>query len=117
MIHIVIVVLLLGGFLFLLRRRLIQLDLLFPWLFGIAVLAIPSLYPGFVDRLGDWLDILYPPLAVLFIVIFLLLGVIIMLSIGFTRLRERQTRIIRQMAAADLDGQERALDEKLARGG
>ena len=92
----------------LVRLRLIQVDLFFPWFFAVIVLGLASTQPAFVNWLGAKLGILYPPIAVIFLVIFLLVGVIVTLTISVTRLRARQAALARQVAALELDKQERA---------
>lgn len=106
MTHAAIVVMLAVGLLALVRARIIQIDLLFPWFVGIVVLGLASTQPGFVDWAGAQLGILYPPIAVVFLVIFLLVGVMVMMAVSLTRLRARQSAIVRRMAAQDLDAQE-----------
>ena len=109
--HIAIVTLMAVMLFLLMRKRLIQIELIFPWFVVIVILAILSLNPTFVDWLGAQLNILYPPIAVVFIVIFLVLALIIVISIGLTRIHKRQVLIVRQMAAAALEAQERLLGQ------
>jgi len=91
----------------LVRRRLLQIDLSFPWFLAIALLALVSTVPDFVDFAGRLLGILYPPIAVVFLVIFLVLGIAVTLSVAMTRLRERQLLLVRHLAARELAQQER----------
>ena len=106
MIHITIILALAIVLVQLVRVRLIQVDLFFPWFIALVLLGIASTQLTFVNWLGAQLGILYPPIAVLFLVIFLLVGVIVTLTISVTRLRERQAAIIRKIAEAELDKQE-----------
>ena len=94
----------------LVRLRLIQVDLFFPWFVAVVVLGLASSQPAFVNWLGAKLGILYPPIAVVFLVIFLLVGVIVTLTISVTRLRGRQAAMARRIAALELDWQERSPD-------
>jgi hypothetical protein len=91
----------------LVRAKLIQVDLFFPWFAAVLILGFASTRPGFVDWLALRLGILYPPIAVVFLVIFLLVGVVITLTISVTRLRARQAAMAQHMAALELDLQER----------
>ena len=91
----------------LLRAKLIQVDLFFPWFSAVLILGFASTNPGFVNWLASQLGILYPPIAVVFLVIFLVVGVLITLTILVTKLRARQAAIAQQIAALELDLQER----------
>lgn len=107
MTHLLIVVALAAALLVLVRTRLIQVDLLLPWFLAIVVLGFASTQPAFVNWLGAQLGILYPPIAILFLVIFLLVGILVVLSAALTRLRARQLAIVRHLAAMELAAQER----------
>ena len=107
-IHIAIVVALAVALLALVRARLIQVDLFFPWFVGVVMLGFAATQPAFVDWLGARLGILYPPIAVLFLAVFLLVGILVTLTVFVTRLRSRQAALIRQIAAMELDAQERS---------
>lgn len=106
MIHLGVIGCLALALAFLVRARLVQVDLSFPWFLAIVVLGLASTQPVFVDWLGIALNIQYAPIAVVFLVIFLMVGVIVSLTISVTRLRARQVAIVRQMALRDLDAQE-----------
>lgn len=105
--HLLIVLALAVALLMLLRARLIQIDLLFPWFVALAVLGFASTNPRFVDWLGAALGIAYAPIAVVFLVFFLQLGIIISISISLSRLRERQVAMARHDALRALAEQER----------
>lgn len=103
MTHIFIILMLLIFLIFLVKLRLVQVDLFFPWFISLIVLGLVSTKPEFVNWLGSKLGILYAPIAVLFLVIFLLIGIIVTLTISVTRLRSRQVSIIRKIAALELE--------------
>ena len=105
-VHTLIVVALAVGLLLLLRERLIQVDLLFPWFVALAVLGFASTSPPFVDWLGAVLGIAYAPIAVVFLVFFLQLGIIISISMSLTKLRERQVAMAKYQALRELADQE-----------
>ena len=109
--HILIIASLALGLMFLVRVKLIQVDLFFPWFAGLIVLGVASTIPDFVNWLGPRLGILYPPIAVVFLVIFLLVGVLVTLTISVTRLRARQAAIIRRLAKLELGRQEDLLPQ------
>jgi len=92
----------------LVRRGLIQVDLSFPWMTAIIVLGFFSLSEEFVSLVAGWLGILYPPIAVVFLTIFVIFALITVLLVGLTRLRDRQIKIVRYLAAVDLARQEQA---------
>jgi hypothetical protein len=106
MIHILIVAALALALMLMVRAKLIQVDLFFPWFVGVVILGIASTNPGFVNWLGPRLEILYPPIAVVFLVIFLLVGILVTLTISVTRLRARQVAMVKQLAEMELDRQE-----------
>ncbi len=95
--------------LLLVRKDVIQIDLSFPWFAAIVMLGFASTSPAFVAWLAGMLGIVFAPLAVVFLVIFLMLGIIVVLTIGLTRVRRRQIRIIRHLAALELAAAERRL--------
>jgi hypothetical protein len=107
MTHLLIVLLLAALLLYLVRARLIQVDLFFPWFVALAVLAFASTSPPFVNWLGATFGILYPPIAVIFLVFFLQLGIIVSLTIVLTRLRDRVSALAKHDALRSLSEQER----------
>lgn len=111
MIHLAIIIALAIAVIVLVRRELIQIDLSFPWLAALVILGLLSTQPVFVEWLAAQLGILYAPIAVVFVTIFILFGLLTVLLIGYTRLRMRQIRLVRQIAAMELDRQEQALRE------
>ena len=115
MTHLLIVGMLTIGLLLLVRARLIQVDLLLPWFVALVVLGFASTQPTFVNWLGTKLGILYPPIAVIFLVIFLLVGIVVVLSVAISHLRARQLAMVRQIAAMELAAQEGAAREGAAR--
>ena len=92
----------------LVRRGLIQADLSMPWFLALVIFGLLSTNDEFVNFLGAALGILYPPLAVVFIAFAILLGMITVLLISFTRLRQRQMSIVRQLAEMELALQDTA---------
>ena len=104
--HVLIVAALALGLMALVRAKLIQVDLFLPWFAAVVVLGIASTSPGFVNWLGLRLGILYPPIAVVFLVIFLLVGVLVTLTISVTKLRARQAGMVQSLAALTLELQE-----------
>lgn len=89
------------------RARLIQVDLFFPWFAALVALGFAATQPAFVNWLGSKLGILYAPIAVVFLVIFLLTGILVALTVSVTRLRRRQIAIVNELARLRLDEQEK----------
>ena len=102
MTHIVIVLVLAAILVLLVQRGLIQVDVSFPWFVGIVVLGLLSTNAGFVEWVAAQLGILYPPIAIILLALFFVLGLITVLFIALTRLRQRQIQIVRYLAAAEL---------------
>lgn len=108
MIKLTIILFLALALVMLVRRGLIQVDLSFPWFLAIVVLGLLSTQEAFVGWLAARLGILYAPIAIVFVTIFMLLGLVTALLVGLTRLRRRQIQIVRYLAALELAGQEAA---------
>jgi hypothetical protein len=106
MIHLAVIIFLAFCLFALVRRGMIQVDMSFPWMVAILLLGFFSTSEGFVDLVAGWFGILYPPIAIIFLTIFVIFALLTVLLIGLTRLRDRQIRIIRHMAAIDLAQQE-----------
>lgn len=104
----IIIILLLALLLFvLIRKRLVSVDLSFPWFLALVVLGFASVSAAFVDFLAGVVGILFAPLGIVFVTFFISFGLITVLLIGLTVLRSRQIRIVRHLALADLEEQER----------
>jgi hypothetical protein len=109
MIHILIVVGLAAVLLLLVRRGLIHVDLSFPWFVAIIVLGVLSTSEGFIHSAAAALGIVYPPIAIVFLTIFIVLGLITSLLIIITRLRCRQIQIVRRIIGEELKRQDETL--------
>jgi hypothetical protein len=96
----------------LVRRNLLQVDLSFPLFASLVLLGFASMSDQFIDWAARSLGILYPPVAIIFMAIALLLGLITILAIAFSQLRHRQLMLLRYLAEADLRNQERELRQK-----
>lgn len=106
MIKLAIILFLALALVMLVRRGLIQVDLSFPWFLAIVVLGLLSTQETFVGWMAARLGILYAPIAIVFVTIFMLLGLVTALLVGLTRLRRRQIQIVRYLAAMELERQE-----------
>lgn len=106
MIRLVLVLVLAFLLIVLVRRGKIQVDMSMPWLFALVVFGFLSVNPAFVDWVGGLLGILYPPIAIVFITIAILLGLVTVLLIAFSRLHARQIAIVRALAEEKLSRQE-----------
>jgi len=93
----------------LIRSRLIQIELLVPALVAVFLLGLLSTTPVFVEYIEFFFEIGYAPIAVLFVVIFLIFWIIVVLAIAITRIRERQRRTILFLILNDLERAEIAI--------
>jgi hypothetical protein len=100
------------GLLLVVRGGLIHVDLSMPWLFALVAFGFLSTNDSFVNWAGEKLGILYPPIAIVFVTIAILLGLITVLLIAVTRLRRRQLQIIRRLATLELAQQEDMVREQ-----
>ena len=107
MIKLIVIIALAIGLLALVRRRLIYVDLTFPWFVALVVLGLASVFEDFVATVAVILGIHFEPLSVVFIAIFILLAIITTLLISVTAIRRRQIDIVRTMAMSELDTQEK----------
>jgi hypothetical protein len=94
--------------LFLVRRNLLQVDLSFPLFTGLVILGFASMNEAFIEWTAASLGIVYPPIAIIFIAIAILLALITILAIAYSRLRSRQQLLVRQLARMELERQEMA---------
>ena len=117
MIQISVIIVLALFLLLLVRKGLIQVKLSMPWFMALVIFGLLSINRKFVIWFGDSLGIHYTPLAVVFVTIFILLGLITMLLIAVTRLRSRQAQFVRRLASLELERQEmRVADKREATG-
>ena len=93
----------------LIRRGIIFVDASLPWFVGLVVLGFLSASPAFVTWVAGVLGIVYPPIAIVFMAIFVLVGLVTVLLIAFSQLRWRQIQLVRHLATQELAGQEREL--------
>jgi hypothetical protein len=112
MIQVAIIVALALGLVLLVQRGWIQVDASMPWFLAIVLLGALSLFEDFVARVANTLGILYPPIAILLIVIFILLCLITVLQVGHTTLRRRQIQMLRHVVGHELAERERTLRER-----
>ena len=102
MLELAIIIFLAVCLIYLIHQGLIQVDLSMPWFLALIIFGFLSLNDGFVNWLGNILGIFYPPLAVVFITITILLGLITVLLIAFTRMHHQQINIVRRLADIEL---------------
>jgi len=94
---------------YLVRRKLLHVDFSLPWLLAIIVLGFASLSEGFVSWVARLLGIVDPPLAVILISLFLVLGLTTFLAVALSRLRYRQISLVRHLAQMELSSQEKKI--------
>jgi len=91
---------------FLIRSGKLNNDLSLPWFIALALLALASASDRFILLVADLLGIVYAPLAIVLIVLFILFGLIIFLTIVCSQLRHRQFSLMRELARLELEKQE-----------
>jgi hypothetical protein len=101
-----IVIILALFLLVLVRRRLLQVDLSFPLFFSVIILGFASMSDSFIHGTAKFLGIIYPPIGIIFMAIAILLGLITILAVAYSRLRYRQMMLLRHMASYELTHQE-----------
>ncbi|MDA1101392.1 MAG: DUF2304 family protein [Proteobacteria bacterium] len=92
----------------LVRRGLLQVDLSFPLFVSLILLGFASMSDGFVHWSAAALGIISPPVAIIFMAIAILLGLVTVLAIAYSQLRHRQLMLLRYLAESELRGQEQA---------
>lgn len=90
------------GFIVLIRRRLLQVDLSFPWFVALVALGFASLNDGFIDWVARTLGIVYQPIGIVFLTIALLVGLITVQAIAISGLRERHIGLVRRLVQLEL---------------
>jgi energy-coupling factor transporter transmembrane protein EcfT len=93
-------------FLWLVRRRLVLIDLSFPWFVALFVLGFAYNNPFIDNYLTKILMVSYPIYAVIFLTLFILFGLITIVLIMLTRDHRRQIELLRALARLELSSQE-----------
>lgn len=89
-------------FVLLIRKRWLNIDLSFPWFASLLILTFASISPDFIQGTANLFGIIYAPLVIILLVLFILLGLITVLGIYVTEIRRRQILIVRKLAQQDL---------------
>ena len=90
----------------LVRKKLLRIDLSFPLFCAIVALGFAAINDSVLDALAAGLGIVYAPLAIILLAIFVILALITILSIFVSRIRHSQIALVRRLAEIDLDTQE-----------
>ena len=106
MMKFVAVLVLAAGLFLLAKRRLIQIDMSFFLYVALVALAIGSLSPTFIDVVAHIFGIIYQPLAVILLALFILLCMVTLVAIYITRLGQRHSTLVRRFAAIELADEE-----------
>jgi hypothetical protein len=102
----VVALLLLLALIVLVRRRLLIVDHYFPLFGAIVILGFAAINDTFIDVVAASLGIVYAPLAIILIAIFIVLALVTLLAVFVSRLRHSQVALVRRFAEIDLDAQE-----------
>jgi hypothetical protein len=90
----------------LVRRNLLRVDLSFPLFGAIVVLGFAAINDNFIDAIAVYLGIIYAPLAIILLAIFIILALVTILAIVVSHLRQNQSAMVRRIAEIDLEQQE-----------
>jgi hypothetical protein len=107
-----IVIALALALLMLIRRNLLQVDLSFPLFISLIFLGFASMSDRFIHWSAEVLGIVSPPVAIIFMAIAILLGLVTVLAIAYSQLRYRQLMLLRYLAEVELQGQEDAIQNR-----
>jgi hypothetical protein len=99
---IVVALALASGLFWLVKRKLIHIDLSFLFFGALLLLSVASISDSFIDALAWAFDIVYAPLAVVLFTIFILLCMITLLLVYVTRLGQRHVELLRRLALLEM---------------
>lgn len=99
--------------LFLIRQRLLNIDLSFPWFMSLVILTYLSSSDNFILGAAELFGIKYPPIVIILITLFIFLGLITVLSVYVSELRRRQVRIVRKLVVNELLQEQKVRQNKL----
>ena len=102
----IVVLVLAVALLILIRRNYLQIDMSFPLFAALVVLGFASMSRNFVDWIANYLGIVDEARAIVLIAIAILLAIVTVLAVAFSRLRNRQNLLLRRIAEMELDRQE-----------
>jgi hypothetical protein len=104
-VKLLIVIILALTLLLLVRSNLLQIDLTFPLFAILVILGFASMSESFVDWTAQFLGIAVAPRAIIMISLGLLLGIVTILAIAHSQLRQKQLMIVRMLAQSQLQRQ------------
>ena len=107
----VVVLVLAITLLILVRRNYLQVDMSFPLFATLVILGFASMSRGFIDWIAGTLGIVDEARAIVLIAITILLAIVTILAVVYSRLRHRQTMLLRAIAAMELNQQEKQRTE------
>lgn len=109
MIRTLAILILIAVFLFLIRRRLIQVDLTFPWFVALMVLGL-NYNSRFVDNVvTPLLGLSLPIYSIILMTLFLVIALSTIILIAHTRDHRMQIKLLRRIAELELTMQEKAI--------
>jgi len=110
----VVVLILAVTLLILVRRNYLQVDMSFPLFAALVILGFASMSHGFIDWIAGTIGIVDEARAIVLIAITILLAIVTILAVVFSRLRHRQTMLLRAIAAMELNRQEERRTEDVS---
>jgi hypothetical protein len=97
---------LLLALLVLVRRNLLRVDLSFPLFASIVVLGFAAINDHVIEFLAASLGIIYAPLAIILLAIFIILALVTFLAVAVSNTRQIQISLVRRLAEMELEQQE-----------
>jgi hypothetical protein len=102
-----IVFVLAAGLLTLVWKRLIHVDMSFLLFLALIGLGAASLSERFIELTAAVFGIVYAPLAVILLAMFILLCLVVLLVVFLTRINQRHIEVLRRIAILELAEAER----------
>jgi len=97
----VVAIALAAGLFVLIRRRIIHVDLSFFLFLALIALSVASISEAFIQLTGDFFGIVYSPIIVILIALFIVVCLVVLIAAYVTRLGQRQSHLVRQLAAIE----------------
>ena len=88
------------------KKDKIQAEVAFPWFLLLILLGFVSIFDEAIIGLARIIGIVYPPVAILLLILLIFFITSIGLAISLTKMRHRQIMIIRELAKIQLFQQE-----------
>ena len=88
------------------KKNKIQAEIAFPWFLLLILLSVVSIFDKAIIGLAKIIGIVYPPIAILLLILLIFFAISLGLAISLTKMRHRQIMIVRELAKIQLCQQE-----------